>query len=47
MGLGSSVEPQRGAALVYAVTLVAVFGLLTSLVIRYTRFNDALVARDR
>lgn len=38
---------QRGAALAYVLALLALLGVLTSLVIRYTRFNDALVARDR
>lgn len=39
--------PQQGAALVYVLGILAVFGLLTGLVIRFTRFNDSLVARER
>lgn len=39
--------PQGGAALAYVVGVLAIFGALTALVLRYTRFNDALVSRDR
>lgn len=42
-----SFVPQQGAALAYVLGILALFGLLTGLVIRYTRFNDALVARER
>ena len=38
---------RRGAALVYVLGIIALFGLLAGLVIRYTRFNDGLVARER
>lgn len=46
-GTGQLGDGQRGAALAYVLGLLAIFGLLTALVIRYTRFNDALVSRDR
>lgn len=38
---------ERGAALAFVLGALAVLGLLASVVIRQTRFNDSLVARNR